>query len=1054
MKRGFLITTLSGLMMIGAFAWYGGATQEKEYYQPREQKVVDESAKGSAEYLLRRRANVKTGKIELADVLAAERAFEAMPVNKNSALGLQWQEFGPTNLGGRTRSLIFDKDDPNIMFMGSVSGGIYKSTNGGRSWNEVDDKMSNLAISSLAQSSDGTIYAGTGENLYYFAGGRGSGGMLGAGMYKSTDMGATFTQMPSTAPSGNGREDWTAVGKIEVDPNDPLVIYAATNGGLKMTVDGGLTWTSPIPGNASCTDMVISSTGVVYAKQLDRLYKVTNQGQNALEITNNSINQTGLPRNNPRMRVAVAPQDENFLYAVAVDNQERFKAAYKSTDAGNSWTTIGTRNQLLNPHRSQGTFNNSLAVDPKDKNRLIVGGTELWEYSDASGWFQIATLSRFSTFFYVHADNHFIDFHPTNLNTIFICNDGGLFKSTDDGVTFSMENKGYATIQYYGIDVFLDGAAIGGTQDNSNIKVDPNGPLPKSGERFNSGDGGLASVSHLDPEVFVIASQYGNLRRTVDGGDNLDRFFSNRVLGNRRSDIGDNAGFADFVTPFDMHEDFNDLQSADSVELSADTIRTSIGFGNGGTSYAGSFVKPQQSVEFVPESFVIIVGADTLTTDVAGNISGSGNGTFDPVAGSFTVTLDNPTNLEIRIQAATRYAPGAIVRLESLTEGITLIDTLPNGLNPGESIQIQDPVQNLFAVGLTAYDWPSQPNNKQGGVWMTRDMVSNKNAIPEWWHIGELANNERPIQMAFSGDGDVLLVATNQSRVYRFSNLDNARSFETADIDELYTTNPPTPSSSVIQSKVIFNGQGREVTTLAFDPDDNDRIIIGLGNYGSQDYIYYTNRGTSPNLNNALFDNVTSNLPPFPVYDAVFNYNDPTGGEVILGTEYGILATSNIDGPTVDWFKENTGMPNVPVFDLVQTRNRRPDLVNQFTKEGSILAGTHGRGIFKTGTTSKLVSLDENNLADSEEENEGILSLYPNPANEQVNVELSLKSRSDVSVSVRDLSGKLIKTLSLKGIPVSTDKITLPVNDLKAGNYIIMLSTGSAVQTGKLAIVR
>ena len=1054
MKRGLLFATVSGLMMVGAIAWYGGTANEKEYYQPRVQEEKSTSAKGSAEYLLRRRANQETGKIELADVKAAEKALAELPLNKNSALGLQWEEFGPTDLGGRTRSLIFDKDNPNIMFMGSVSGGIYKSVNGGRSWNEVDDKLSNLAISSLAQGSDGTIYAGTGENLYYFAGGRGSGGMLGNGIYKSTDGGATFTQIPSTQPADNGPGVWTAVGKLEVDPNDPQLIYAATNGGLRVSTDGGENWSSPISGSAACVDMTISPSGVVYAKQLDRMYKVTDQGQTVTEISNNSTSTTGLPRNNNRMRLAVAPQDENYLYVVSVDEFNRFNAAYKSTDGGSSWTVIGTRNQLLNPHRNQGGFNNALAVDPKDKDRLVVGGVELWEYSQGSGWFQISTLSRFSTSFYVHADNHFITFHPTNLNTIFICNDGGLFKSTDNGFTFSMENKGYATIQYYGIDVFLDGAAIGGTQDNSNIKVDPNGPLAKSGTIFNSGDGGVASVSHLDPSVWVIASQYGNVVRTTDNGDNFARFFTPRVRGNRAPEIGQSAAFADFVTPFVMHEELVDRSSTDSLALRADTINSSIGFGNGGTDYTGSFTKPQQSTKFVPESFVIIAGSDTVVSDASGNLSGDGSGTFDANAGTFNVSFNTPTNFEIRIQAATRYDAGAIIRLESLTEGITITDTLFNGLNPGETAKIQDPVQNLFAVGLTAYDIPSQPNNKQGGVWMTRDLVSNKNAAPEWWHIGELANNERPETMAFSGDGDILLVATNFNRVWRFSNLDQARSFETADIDDSYATNPPTPSNSVIEEKVIFNASGRTITALAFDPEDNDRIIIGLGNYGNQDYVFYTDRGTSPNLGNALFENVTANLPPFPVYDAVFNYNDPSKGQVILGTEYGILATDNIDAPTVTWNNESTGFPNVPVFDLVQTRTIRYDLVTNQDFEGAIFAGTHGRGIFKTNTTADYVGADENELVETSVSNAKALGLYPNPAVNEVNLEVDLNNRTDLKISVRDFSGKLLKTVNLKAVHQGTKKVTLNIADLKAGNYLVTLTQGSTTTTGKLVVTR
>jgi hypothetical protein len=1054
MKRGLLFVALSGLMLIGTWAWYGNAASEKNYYQPRTVEA-DYSANDAFEYVNSRRRNQVTGKIELADVQNAQAAFNQLPRNKNANLGLQWEEFGPDNLGGRTRSLIFDKDNPSIMFMGSVSGGIYKSVNAGRSWNEVNDQMSNLSIVSLEQGLDGTIYAGTGENLYYASSGGGSRGMLGQGIFKSTDDGATFTQMSSTLPAGNGSETWTSVGKIEVDPNDAQLIYAATNGGLQVSNDGGTTWNGPLPGAGLCRDMVITSTGTVIAKQLDRTYRVTDQGQTVVEISSAIAGLGDLPRTSRRMRFAVAPQDENYIYAIEVDGSDQFEAAHKSTDGGDSWTVIGTRNQLLNPHRNQGRFNNSIAVDPKDKDRILVGGVEVWEYSSSTGWFQIATQSRFSTLFYLHADNHNIVFHPTNLSTIYITNDGGLFKSTDNGFTFSMENKGYATIQYYGIDDFLDGAVLGGTQDNSNIKVDPNGPLPKAGTIFSSGDGGVASVSHLDPNVFIIASQYGNLVRTDDNGENFSGFYSLRVRGNRTPGgrpSATNPIFADFVTPFDLHENLRDLNSTDSVEIVADTIATSIGFGNSGNVYTGQFVKPQQSTQFVPESFVITAGNQQLVSDASGNLTGDGTGTFDSNAGTFSVTFNNNTTFEIFITAATRYAPGAIVQIESATGGLIVTDTIKNGLAPNESIKIQDPVQSIFAVGITAYNNTGQSTNKYGGVWITREAVSNVGGIPEWWHIGELANNEIPSKMEFSGDGDMLLVATNAGRVYRFTNLNQARSRATADIDDDYSTNPITPNTSVVQSSVIFSSS-QAITALAIDPDDNDRIFIGLGNYGNSTYAYYTDRGTSPGLSTALFANVTSNLPPFPVYDAIFNYNDPSDGQVILGTEYGVLATEDIDANTVTWNSENNGLANVPVFDLEQTRTIRYDLKNNSDFEGTIFAGTHGRGIFKTNSTVDYVGIQERDQA-IENISNAVLGLYPNPASAEVNIELNLVNRADVKISVRDFTGKQLKVLSLKAVPAGTEKVRLPVSDLKTGNYIVTLTAEGKTRSGKLVVVK
>jgi len=1057
MKRGLLFS-ISGLMIAGALFWMGTAT-DSDYYEPRQESLESLSAKGYSQYMNSLRANPLTGQIEEADVIAARQQLEQV-AKTGSSLNLQWNFVGPDDVGGRTRAILFDKDNPSIMYAAAVSGGIFRSPNGGRSWVPVDDLMDNLAVVSLAQGADGTIYAGTGEDMYYFASGAGTGGIQGAGIFSSSDGGQTFTQMSSTDPVANPNQGWTAVGKIATDPSDASRIYAATGDGLKISSDGGASWTTEL-GSGEAQDLVVTKSGAVWTKVGNRIFKSTDGSAgsfNEMTVTGAGgvDRNTTIWRTFSRMRIAVSPTDEDYVYVLVCDNSN-FDRVYQSTDGGTTWNTIGSRSALLNMV-NQAPFAVLIGVDPTNKERIIVGGLTLWEWSQRDGWFQIASQARALTNLYVHVDLHDIQWHPTDSNTVYVTNDGGVFKSINNGITWTEENKGYGSSQFYDIAVGFDGKITGGTQDNGTIFIDPHTPLPKSGTRtigitqpsgqVVDGDGGNTEISHLDQEVMFKAMQYGRLGRSINSGDEYSYFYGSRMAGRYNAF---SAAFADFVTPFTMWEKLDDPNSEDSITFTADTINLSIGFGNGNNRYSGQFTKPQSSTKFVAESFSVTSGGQTCVSDASGNLSGDGTGTFDAVTGLFTVEFTNGTALEVRSKVATSYDPGAIIVVESETGAIPITTTIPNGLNPTDTFLVQDPVQSMFAVGLTAYDNPSQPGNRGGGVWMARDVLSNRTATPEWWHIGALQNNEIPSCMAFSYDGDVLYVGTSAGRVYRFSNLTNARSEEDADVDIDYLVNPPAPSNHVIDTRVIFVQTNRAVTNVIPDTENPDRLIITLGNYGANNHVYFTDNATSPTLTTNNFSVKDGNLPNIPVYDAVFNYNDVSGGQVILGTEFGTFSTDDINAGSVTWTQDISGFANVPVFDLHQTRTIRYDLVSNTDFEGAIYAGTHGRGIFKTGTTADYVGIEEPNEVEAPA-SINALGLFPNPASTEVNVELNLEQRSDVQITVRDMSGKLVRSISLNDLAAGTESVGINVSGLKNGNYIVSVIKGQEVQTGKMVV--
>jgi len=193
--------------------------------------------------------------------IVAAQNFAAQNTNKKSALGLNWTSKGPDNVGGRSRAFLIDKDNSNVMYLGGVTGGLFKSTTGGSSWTSIDDFAENIGVTSLAESADGTLYYGTGEGLYSQVLGQPnySISFVGGGMFKSTDDGATWIIIPSTKPTAiSAGAAWSSIGVIITHKTDKNILWAATNKGLQRSGDAGTTWTNPItiPGNTQgVTDM-------------------------------------------------------------------------------------------------------------------------------------------------------------------------------------------------------------------------------------------------------------------------------------------------------------------------------------------------------------------------------------------------------------------------------------------------------------------------------------------------------------------------------------------------------------------------------------------------------------------------------------------------------------------------------------------------------------------------------------------------------------------------------------------------------------------------------
>src|ERR1035438_8208907 len=263
-------------------------------------------------YLLKR---LPEGATEISPewFVEAQRHIALMPrlrlATEAAAASLSWTQLGPGDIGGRTRSLLINPQNTNIMYAGAVTGGIWKSTNAGLSWTLLTDPSANITVGFMVMdpTNSNIIYAGTGESYQ---------GYLGLGIYKSTD-GNTFTVLPATANT-----NFEYVNRLAIGHSNPQHIYAATLNGLWASMDGGNTWKQQLSViSHGCddlqsrtdlaTDYLFATCGGTATSAGYIVYRNTDAGGTGTWVqvlTNAAMARTSL---------AIAPSLQSTVYAIA-----------------------------------------------------------------------------------------------------------------------------------------------------------------------------------------------------------------------------------------------------------------------------------------------------------------------------------------------------------------------------------------------------------------------------------------------------------------------------------------------------------------------------------------------------------------------------------------------------------------------------------------------------------------------------------------------------------------------------------------------------------------
>ncbi|MBI5933362.1 MAG: choice-of-anchor D domain-containing protein [Chloroflexi bacterium] len=446
-----------------------------------------------------------------ANAKAHIEAMSAVPQPQGSAAGItsaSWTWIGPGNIGGRVRSIVINPSDPNIMYAGSVTGGIWKTTDGGTTWQIMDDFMANMAVSTMVMdpTDSNILYAGSGEAIA---------GWRGAGVFKTTNGGITWTQLASTANS-----NWYGVNRLKISPTDHLTLLAATESGIWKSTDGGATWTQKDSARLYYDiDIMPDGTHAIASSYWGIAVYSSDGGE-----TWSTATFTGIAPGAGRVEIAYALSSPSTVYAsMDITSGQSNGELWKSTDYGHTYSLVNTGNNLLG---GQGWYDNIVWVDPTNPDNVMVGGVEIYRSTDGgptmtkiSQWWSAPDLSA-------HADNHMIVEHPgfngTTNKIVFFGNDGGIYK-TDDFSTVALTsgwsnlNNNLGITQFYGAAGSpLTGIVVGGTQDNGTLLYTQDTGSEGWATVFG-GDGGFSAVDPADPNYTYGEYIYGRINRSTTG---------------------------------------------------------------------------------------------------------------------------------------------------------------------------------------------------------------------------------------------------------------------------------------------------------------------------------------------------------------------------------------------------------------------------------------------------------------------------------------------------------------------------------------------------------
>ncbi|WP_026451934.1 T9SS type A sorting domain-containing protein [Aequorivita capsosiphonis] len=448
--------------------------------------------------------------------------------NRSPEVAGEWAFVGPLNTGGRITDVAIAPDSDDHLYVATATGGIFRSYDRGVNWTPIFDEVSKPSIGdiAIAPSNPQIIYAGTGEAN----GSATDGAYFGDGIYRSEDAGDTWTNI--------GLPESNHIGRIVVDPTNPDRLFVAATGqlygenverGIYRTTNAGADWEQVlfVTDSTAAIDvaMNVANTDIIYAAMWERTRKPWERDYGGVSSAiHRSMDggttwtelgaANGLPAPDAqtgRIGIAVSESEPSTVYARFTTNEitNEFNGLYKSTDNGDNWTLVTSAGALSGIDANFGWYFGNVRVNPTNSSEVYIIGFDIAKSTNSGSSWQ--TLPG------MHVDHHALDFSRTNSNFMLSGNDGGAYISDNGGSSWT-KFLNLPITQFYNIEVDYQHPErlYGGTQDNNTIRT-----ITGSLDDWNSiigGDGFHVNVDPIDNNYVYAESQYGNLRRSTNGG--------------------------------------------------------------------------------------------------------------------------------------------------------------------------------------------------------------------------------------------------------------------------------------------------------------------------------------------------------------------------------------------------------------------------------------------------------------------------------------------------------------------------------------------------------
>ena len=1025
-------------------------------------------------------------------------------------------EMGPVNVGGHVTSLVVDQSDAShtTVYAGAVSGGLYvrsgndqilKALYANRHmsasladkqdiWHYVPYVDNNgvetvLPINCMVQPYGGDIYIGTGDDVYQYGSTYHPMSTKGHGIYRFNPSTFKYEIIAATKPTVN--PDFEVVRALDYIHRDgKLYLFAVTKGGIyRLVKNDGQTWndasiTNIFPHDSVDEFVMVRTLKMAYFTVGGRLYKIG-------DVTASVANCVDVTSTNPAfseavaLRIAVAPSDPSYLYAMAINNSGRMEGLYLTRNMQN-WTLLNSSTvDPFSRSRVNGVWHvngdgrrcGAVTVDPDNPQRVFIAGSSIWigeNHVDGSyyQWTKASYCEQelnygnymqgvFNSAMFVHSGIHQMAVAYTDsLRVFYIATDGGVYSTSNDFNYFENINRGLNNVQVNSVAVCPDGTLISGAKNNACPMI----------ESRTTHDGGDAEVTWYDNGRHGNLNHDANVIWTGEGGQVAASMFQQVYPTSRRTVFVSSAD-AQYGRAYADYFDYTNTQTwTSNKSFSSNEL------------FAGSDVSYMHLWETTEDTYF----NDSISSviDTLGYVlrDSDGDGNYDTVKFSSSrfqilagdkMPVLNKAFAEYPIEhtfTAPQLANGRIRTKSPLQSRMLLIAT--DSLRSEPSSGNRGPLWRVW-ISWRATDftkvWARQAADEQlsaqqlwSGIY-TVDTASN---------IDSTQRHQRPRAAIMSADGRFAYIAVqdfaeNKTMIVRISGFENVN-FDTTARSIYGQMKLADKLVRKIQADTFYvSGTNmwlpRPVSSMTYDTVGGaQRIILTFEGYdGGYANVAAINDAQAPTW---ALETMSLSDRTIPVYCSMV---ERTTGDIYVGTadgvwikgatgweKYehlnGVAVTSIVQQKAALPVRKHTGHNGINVVDYRYAKTKWPN---------AIYFGTYGRGIFMdmtyvTDRTNEISNPDDFHIGVPTVSGSDLnsVSIYPNPVAGDAHIDITAAEAGNAHLRVYDLNGRCVVDRNLGHVNEGSQTYTVSTDGMAKGMYLVNVIIGGHTSATKMMV--